>query len=345
MSLDVIGLGEERPAENEQALIEELVRINVGTISDVEKGRAKRKQHTKHQGLVEASFTVLDDVPARLRHGIFADPGRYKALIRFSNGRQTDDRLADAHGMAIKLLDVPGLKLLDGRESETTHDFVLVDHEVFFLDGMAEYAAFNKAAAAAQAGFLAEKLFKVKLILFQLGLARRIKVFAGQTPASPLNGPYWSSTPYRLGPHAVKYKVVAASGLGQSTEQPVKDEDGLSKALVSHLEANSAGFDFGVHLQTDANRHPVEDSTVNWSQAGAEFFKLARIDIPKQKVDPGAALAENLVFSPWHALEEHRPLGAINRGRRAVYREMAQRRHMLNKVEPAGTSELLPSGN
>jgi hypothetical protein len=29
--------------------------------------------------------------------------------------------------------------------------------------------------------------------------------------------------------------------------------------------------------------------------------------------------AEDMSFDPWHALAEHRPLGGINRARRAVY--------------------------
>jgi hypothetical protein len=74
---------------------------------------------------------------------------------------------------------------------------------------------------------------------------------------------------------------------------------------------------------------------VNWSENGAEYFKLATILIPPQIVDPGAPLAERLAFSPWHALEAHRPLGAINRARRDVYEKMSKSRHVLKEGERA----------
>jgi catalase len=75
-----------------------------------------RAQHRKHHGCVAAVFQVVDDVPMELRHGVFANSGaRFDTLIRFSNGRQQNDREPDTHGMAIKLLDVQG-KRPDGQE-------------------------------------------------------------------------------------------------------------------------------------------------------------------------------------------------------------------------------------
>ena len=45
------------------------------------------------------------------------------------------------------------------------------------------------------------------------------------------------------------------------------------------------------------------------------------------------ALRENLIFTPWHGIAEHRPLGGINRLRRAVYDASASFRHIPK--EPA----------
>lgn len=83
---------------------------------------AKRGQHRKHHGCARAIFRVAPDIPAALRHGIFAHPRDFEAYVRFSNGRVIDDRRADAHGMAIKLLGVEGEKLLDGRLHECAQD-------------------------------------------------------------------------------------------------------------------------------------------------------------------------------------------------------------------------------
>lgn len=335
-----IGLAEEKLSADEPAIVEKLVDLNLGGVQD-EPGAAKRAQHTKHLGVVQAKFVVSAGIPEHLRTGLFSQPREFDAIIRFSSGRQTDDRKGDAHGMAIKLLDVPGPKLLAGRENETTHDFVLVDNEVFFLRDMAEYLSFNESAAQAKKSKIRGFIFLAKLALVQRDLGRRVKSFAGKTPSSPLASHYWSTTPYRLGGHAVKYMAVSPNAGTAKSNSGVQHEDGLVNALASELALEAATFDFGVHVQSDASRQPVEDATVNWRDNGAQFVKLARIEIPLQLVKTNETLAEDLVFSPWHAIEEHRPLGAINRARRDVYAAMSKRRHQLNGVTPSGSSEVL----
>ena len=43
-------------------------------------------------------------------------------------------------------------------------------------------------------------------------------------------------------------------------------------------------------------------------------------------------LGQNMDFSPWHALADHRPLGGFNRARRAVYSAMSNFRRKRNDV-------------
>ena len=321
---------------DEKATIERLIEINLSTLEPNSRP-APRGQHPKHHGCVTAKFAVERDLPADLRIGVFANPKEFDALIRFSNGKEMDDRTPDAHGMAIKLLDVPGPKLLEGHEGETAHDFVLVDSEVFFSVGLKGYPEFNRDAVKAKNGGMRRALFLAKYLLLNRKMLSDAKSFSDQTPSSPLASNYWSTTPYRLGGYAVKYMAAAVpspppNGAG------VKTENGLSEALVAQLAAGPANFDFGVHIQSDAVNHPIEDATISWSKEGARFVRLATIRIGQQSVDPRSDQAERLVFSPWHALDEHRPLGAINRARRDVYAKMAKRRHELNGVTPAGSS-------
>jgi hypothetical protein len=63
---------------------------------------------------------------------------------------------------------------------------------------------------------------------------------------------------------------------------------------------------------------PIEDPTVEWNSA---WERLATIEIDAQDFDFPARWewGNKLSFSPWHALEEHRPLGGINRARKIVY--------------------------
>ena len=84
---------------------------------------------------------------------------------------------------------------------------------------------------------------------------------------------------------------------------------------------------------------PIEDPGVEWSESLSPFRRLATLRILAQDFDTPArmALAENLSFTPWHALAEHRPLGGINRARKLAYREISTFRHASNgvpRVEP-----------
>jgi hypothetical protein len=316
--------------------LDELVRVNIES-ADSTPCHARRAQHPKHHGCVAATFTVLETVPADLRAGIFEKPQSFEAWIRFSNGRQRDDRLADAHGMAIKLLDVPGEKLIEGHENETAQDFLLVDNDVFFTGDLPEYFFMNRGFLARNQSFAQKCAFWFRLLLFHPMLLVRMSKFAGNKPRSPLGSTYHSAVPFTLGNRAVKY---VARPRSRRPQTPLTSADGLADALVSGLANNAFAFDFGVDVQTDARSQPIENATVSWSAHGARREWLAHIEIHKQAVDPHSSLAENLAFSPWHARVEHRPLGAINAVRKPVYQRAAIHRHRLNDISPADTSEV-----
>ena len=40
---------------------------------------------------------------------------------------------------------------------------------------------------------------------------------------------------------------------------------------------------------------------------------------------------ENLSFTPWHTLLEHRPIGGIQRARKEIYQTISKVRHELNQ--------------
>ena len=85
----------------------------------------------------------------------------------------------------------------------------------------------------------------------------------------------------------------------------------------------------------------VENSQEEWLESDAPFYKVASILIPEQEFDTPDKndKCENLSFNPWHALPEHRPLGAVNRVRKVIYPHISQTRHELNTVpviEPTG---------
>jgi hypothetical protein len=115
----------------------------------------------------------------------------------------------------------------------------------------------------------------------------------------------------------------------------------LKAEMNKTLAAGEVSFDFYVQRYVDEMHTPIEDSKVEWTDAISKPERVGRITIPIQDcMSPEQAVfCENLSFSPWHTLPEHRPLGLVNRVRKIAYREISKLRHELNHVprqEPTG---------
>jgi hypothetical protein len=325
-------LGQERVPPGEAEQIQQIVAIHLSVTDPAEKPLVHRGQHMKGHGVVRAEFTVLPDLPPALRHGVFAQPRTFNAYIRYSNGKGWDDRQADAHGMAIKLLGVPGEKLLEDEKDATTQDFILFDNEIFFIRDVADYVPFMEDFRRLKSpGLTLGKIIAGCKLLFSPDYRWRLLRAAGsKKPDSPLRITYWSTTPAKLGPSAVKYRAVpdlAAAPAPAAVDSP----DKLRLAMAAQLSAHEARFDFAVQVQNDPIAQPVEDPTVPWD---APWEKVATIRIPPQTFDSPEQMkfGEDLSFTPWHSLPEHRPLGGIQRARKEVYRAISQQRHELNGV-------------
>lgn len=307
--------------ETEDADVKKLLKLQMMFMKADE---TRRGQHGKSHGCLKIEFRVRDDVPAPLRHGVFAEAGVYLGLIRFSNGGGKDDRGEDAHGMAIKLLDVPGAKA-SGHEDDT-QDFVLVDCPVFFCKTPGDVAAFMQAQIKARGGppvaWFEEHPVETKI--FQ-------ELFMKKPGPHPLVMEYYSQTPYLLGTSAVKYVARPAPENRERTPETTLGDspDFLRERMVAYLKEHEARFEFGVQVQNDAGTEPVEDPTVEWK---TPFVPLAELRIKAQTFDSDAVKAfdENLSFSPWQALQVHRPLGGVNRARRIVYESSSIKRHEVN---------------
>jgi hypothetical protein len=289
----------------------------------------RRDAHPKHHGLVKATVDVAADIPDALRVGLFALPRTYQAYVRFSNGRPAPvfppDSAPDVRGMAIKLLDVAGAKEVD--DEKLTHDFVLASHPVFFLSDVFSYVDFLKVTA-----------LEDKMRLFP-ELANSFRTFE-----NPLTIRYFSQTPYALGTHVVKYLAQPIAPVEQApvtlsaAEMAARAPGYLREAMAAHLATESATFALCVQLPPNAAAAAVDDATRLWDTLPV---KLATITIPTQDFRNPAqdALAENISFSPWHSLHQHRPLGSVNLARRRVYREASALRHANGAVrvkEPDG---------
>jgi len=121
---------------------------------------------------------------------------------------------------------------------------------------------------------------------------------------------YWSTTPSKLGPLAMK-----SSARPVLSEDPAAtksySKDKLRLAMSKHLTLHEAWFDFMVQIQTDLRTMPVEDPTVRWDESASPFIKVATITISLQSFESAEQMevGENLSFTPWHSVSDHRPWG------------------------------------
>ena len=337
------GLGEEVWPDEEAltARISKAIQASIVERYPSDKRPALRDAHPKSHGCVHAEFRVDPDLPARLATGVFIPGTVYKAWIRFSNGdadATRADKKGDARGMAIKLTGVSGPKILDEERDATTQDFVLISNPTFFADDPAVYAKFIERATSSN--LLKRLTAPIALGWKGLNIARRI---AGLRIPSPLSTRYWSTVPSQLG-GGPEHMVVKYSARPSSPTSPAMPDDPqpdyLRKAMVRALSTGDASFDFLVQPRAGAWMS-VEDSRTEWSEADAPFFKVATIVIPRQLFDNVAQdrFGEDLSFTPWHSLPEHRPLGGVNRVRKVVYQAVSKLRHELNgrtRSEPTG---------
>jgi hypothetical protein len=281
----------------------------------------------KPHGVAGGTFTVRPDLPADLRVGVFAGKS-YPAWVRFSSDTvPTAPDLQTTCGIGIKLFGVRGTKLLPAGSKAPTHDFLLQNHDVFFVDTAQDMCEFTYAGVveADYPGYLAD----------HPKTARIIDAMAKLVP-SVLESDYWSGLPYTFGrDRYVKYKLVPAGVPGATPPGlSADDPDYLHADLRHRLLRGDATFHFLVQLQTDPVRMPLDEATIRWDESASPAIHVATLTLPRQDVDAAgqAEYGENLAFNPWHALAVHAPVGSIAEARRAVYEAAADVRRERNGV-------------
>ena len=299
---------------------------------------AKRDAHAKHHGCVMADFQVNEVLDPALAFGVFKPKASYKAWIRYSNGsgKSQMDSVGDGRGMAVKLTGISGDKILEAERIAQTQDFLMINHPVFFVENAKNYVDFSTQSAKGSPFFYFIGFNPFKWHLNGLSIAKSIQK---KVTGNPLKIRYWSMTPYFLGHTPVKF---SAKPCREGDDAPGSDNDYLRAAMRNTLNSESVCFDFLVQRQTDSVKMPVEDPTIEWDDGQSPYVAVAKISIPKQQFESADQMnfCENLSMTPWHSLPEHRPLGGINRVRKAVYETISNLRHQLNGVvrtEPTGT--------
>jgi len=321
--------------EDEAVQIQRSVENFIKVIEENKTSYVARGAHSKGHACVKAYFEVMENIEPELQQGVFQIPGRrYKSWIRFSNGRSSmkgnHDADKDAHGMAIKLFDIYDDILLKVDDGPETQDFLMHDSPVFFAADMKDYNRFVESDDKILYFFDGNNPFKWNLRELMHGLATLKK-----PPHSPLWGQYFSNTAYKLGPHNIKFNAKSCATSPEITNQDISNPNFLRETMAEELKNDEACFEFRVQLQDPDKYMPIEDPSVLWKESDSPFITLAKIVIPKQKFnsEQQQQYCENLSFSPWNALSDHRPIGQLNRIRKEVYDASSIYRHESNHTD------------
>ena len=316
-------------AENIQHAVQSLEAILLRSRED---GRQVHGHiHAKTHGVVRGEFRVLPNLPVELAQGLFATEHAYQATARFSNSASQSkaDYLPDGRGMAIKVLHVDGERVLSESDDPQTQDFVMINHPVFFARDVEDFLRLEEVAGSNE-----RKLPKIQKALtggdwnplhwHWQGMANAIKN-ASHLPTHPASNPYFSMVPIRFGKYVAKYRAVPAGDMPVSLLEVIAkfgtQADAMRLMLEETLAHQQILFEFQVQLRVSENSMPVEDATVEWPENLAPYRTVALFLIPRQdmKVESSIEARRALSFNVWHAIADHRPLGGINRLRKAVY--------------------------
>jgi hypothetical protein len=218
---------------------------------------------------------------------------------------------------------VEGEKLLPNEKHAQTQDFIMINFPGFLTQSFASYEALHIAAAPDDRA----RYYQAHPHEEALNKRQSLEPFN-----NPLQARYFSQVPYMLGPNAIKF---SAKPISNAANRPSASEgpDFLREAMRKQVSESDVYFDFMVQVQTDPIRMPIEDPLTIWDEASSPFQRLAIIRIPRQDIAmTGIEIAENLAFTPWHALPEHRPIGHVNRARKVIYEMVSEFRRTTNGV-------------
>ena len=324
---------ETRQIEEVATLTEELLEMRYSPSH-----RILRGVHPKSHGCVKAVFEVNADIAENLRVGLFAVAGKkYDAWIRFSNASvRVEHDLKDgkngSRGMAIKVFDV-GEEVLQEDGDANNQDFLMINQPAFAFANTEDYLRLTKIIREHNddpTTFFAPLQMPVPGVTDEqklriLNTFKIVQQIQAMPVANPLEVRYFSAAPFLFGPDRVM-KFAATPSVNQKPQ--IVPENPSENYLSEALEKTMRGtedilFDFQIQVRSKEDGLNIEGASTVWDETEIPFVNVAKIIIraPQKQITTPKHVerCERLVFTPWHSLAEHQPLGSINRLRRAVY--------------------------
>ncbi|MDR7275753.1 catalase [Catenuloplanes atrovinosus] len=273
-------------------------------------GGPHRTLHAKTVvGVTGAELAFAEDLPAALHAGAFRAGARFATTVRLSNasGVPRSDAEPDLRGAALKLT------LPDGG----AHDLLMTSYPVSHVRNAAQFVTVAEIGARSRA-------LAVPRMLAAFGPAETLRIAgnlrrAARRCESLALESYWSRGAIRWGAAGpVRFRLSPLDPPAPAAAVPAGDPDRLRRDFHARLARGPVRFALHVQRFVAEAVTPIEDGAVEWAERDSGWIPVAVLTVPR-----GTPAAESevdgLAFGPWHAPEEFRPLGNLNRARRAVY--------------------------
>lgn len=316
-----------------------------------------RSVHVQSHGLIHADIEVYDNLPTPYAQGMFASTKKLPMVIRFSTvpGDILHDKTCTPRSLALKVLGVEGERL-PGSEDASTQDFLLVNGASFLSSSVQQFLTKLKSVActpetSSEFRHFLSKIFRstTRLIESLKNDQQLIQQLHQSQETNILGETFFSQDPILYGQYMAKIAFVPiAPELIALTDKPIDlfASDGLRKSIVDYFITRTAVWELRVQLCTDIHKMPIEDPTVIWSQDHSPYVPVARITAkPQIAWSPYRShlVDEGMMFSPWHGITSHRPLGSVMRMRKMSFeltknQQTAQAEHPI--CEPTSLDDL-----
>jgi Animal haem peroxidase/Catalase len=289
-------------------------------LANKKRGKSSEVQRAFHAktilGVTDAMLTVAKDLPKLFSVGYFKPGSEYAASVRFSNanGSKRPDFLRDMRGAAVRLT-VP---------DKETHDLLMTNFPVSHARDASQFVAFAKAMSGA-------KLLILPRLIFAVGpfesfrMLRNLAKASGRRVDSVALETYWSRGAILWGDAGpMRYLLRPAHDAPRARASSQWDPDYLHREIADRLRKSNVEFDLFLQRFVDENLTPIEDGSIEWTETNSPPVKVARLTIPKQDADAAVGramerLVDEIAFNPWHTTDDFRPLGSLNRARKAAY--------------------------
>jgi hypothetical protein len=293
-----------------------------------------RSVHAQSHGLIYAEMEIYENLPENFAQGMFATPKKLPLVMRFSTvpGDILNDKVCTPRSLGIKIIGVEGERL-SGSEDAITQNFLFVNGSSFLSSSVQQFLSNLKVLSSTPddpsdfKNFLSQILQATSKLLGALNMQTEVdRNHERPVETNILGETYFSQDPILYGNFMAKIALVPiAPALTALTNKPIDvsfASDSLRKSVVDFFISNTAEWELRIQLCTDINQMPIEDSSVVWSEDVSPYFPVARITAkPQIAWSPyrSQVVDNGMMFSPWHGIKSHRPLGSVMRLRKMTY--------------------------